>query len=1244
MRSRSISLLLLLCLPLLNAATPSRIRAAADSRQSKALSGSVRRLSGAESDQGVLDPSTPLSDITLIVKLSDQQQADLDNLVRDQQNPSSPQYQKWLTPEQFGDRFGLSSSDEAKITAWLASEGLQFDRTRSHNSLRIRGTAEQVSHALHTNLHKFRINGQNRFAATTEPSVPAAFADVIAGFAGLDDFPLESKAKYVSPNYNSGTSHFLTPEDFATIYNLSPLYSAGIDGTGQSIVVVGQSAISMTDIRAFRTRYNLPANDPKLLSYSSVDPGYTSSQIEGTLDVEWAGAIAPKAAINYIYGTSAFTAMLYAVQLNLSPVISISYGGCETDYSPLIYRAAVQQANAQGITILVASGDSGAASCNLNGEGPIAARGIAPQFPASMPEVTAVGGTQFVEGTGNYWARTNSPNLGSALSYIPEAVWNESSQAMGLASSGGGASKVFPQPAWQNGPGVPSDGARHVPDVSLSAATHDAYFINYSGVNGGVGGTSASAPAMAGIVALINHYQVSKGFQRTPGLGNINPQLYRLAKSAPAVFHDIIDGDNMVPCLQASPDCLTGSFGYKAAAGYDMATGLGSVDGNALVTQWNSATAPVTVTLVADPGPRTLNDSIQLTATVAAAGGGSPTGSVSFMLAIGTTSLPVGNVPVTNGKATLSVPLYIAGGTGTYTMTAQYSGDESYSAGGAALRVTISSVPSGSAAVIIPTQVVNVWPGSPDAQGYAWNTTLSLREVGGVPAMLTEFKIDGETQDLAKYFPSPNIPANGTLSSVVVFRNLNAPVTRTFAYSGIDGTGKAWSRQIQVTFLSRPSYSYFTLSATPLVAVQNPSADPSCQWSTQLNLDDQDGNDVNLITSMYLGNGYYGPGANVSNRIQRIFGSSRLAPYGGLQGTLCFDSATPGDTTQVLVNMLDGQFQEVSIGFAGPAAKPMKLTAAPASLSMAAAAGKTAEATLDINLTDTTQSWSISVFPANRTTAWLKPSALSGTGNGKITLTADGTGFAPGVYRANLAIQSASAVPQVTNVPIMFVLGGSSTTSINGGILYGSTIGTGSPGTLFNITGSNLANDTQSAAKVPLEYSLAGVTATVNGQPAPVLSTSPDVVTIQIPYEVGAGPAVVGIHNNGEIAGYQFQMAPAAPGIFSEADGMALGHPAAAPGGYVTLYVSGIGDITPALLTGYASSSTSVTLLPKPVLPLSVTVGGVPAFIQFAGLPRGVVGLGQINVLLPGDTPSGTQPVVVTVNGVASPPVNITVQ
>ncbi len=430
------------------------------------------------------------------------------------------------------------------------------------------------------------------------------------------------------------------------------------------ITIVGQSDVLLSDLQAFKKRYNLPANDPKMINYNGIDPGFNGAQLEGNLDLEWASALAPKASIYYVYGASAITAMISAVNANYAPIISISYGGCEIDFAQSAYRSVAQQGNAQGITLLAASGDSGAAGCDAQGVYPFAEGGETVDFPAVMPEVTAVGGTQFVEGTGTYWAATNSPTLGSAMSYIPEAAWNESGTS-GLLSGGGGASLLYSKPAWQNGPGVPADNVRHVPDVALSAAGHDAYEVTYSGSNVGVSGTSCSAPSMAGIIALLNQFQLKNGYQSAPGLGNINPQLYRLAQASPSIFHDTIMGNNIVPCGQGSPNCSAGSFGYQAGANYDMATGLGSVDANNFVGLWNTVTKAVAVTpFLTSAAKPTLNDTVQLTASVAAAGGtGTPTGTVSFSestLALGSAKLAA------DGTATITVPAYLIG-TGTYS-------------------------------------------------------------------------------------------------------------------------------------------------------------------------------------------------------------------------------------------------------------------------------------------------------------------------------------------------------------------------------------------------------------------------------------------------------------------------------------------------------------------------------------------------------------------------------------------------
>ena len=433
------------------------------------------------------------------------------------------------------------------------------------------------------------------------------------GVLGLDDFhpkaPRPRANGMVVPHANqmSATAHdtlpdgthVLAPDDIATIYDITRLYQAGLDGTRQSVVVVGQSNINPADIADFRAMFSLSANVPQvLLVPGTQDTGITQGELEADLDIEWVGAVARNATIIYVYSSNFLDAVKYAISQNLAHIISTSIDICEEHVSladEVSFRAQAQQANVQGITWVVSSGDAGAAACDA--ASPQATAGFAVYFPASIPEVTAVGGTEFADQSGNYWSTSNSPTYASALSYIPEIAWNDSGPN-GLAASGGGFSVVYPQPHWQVGPGVPNVNFRAVPDVALAAsANHDGYYAFEAGAAGFHGGTSASAPVFAGILALLNQ------FEGPNGQGNVNPNLYALAQSTMDVFHDITTGNNMVPCEVGSPDCTTGSFGYDAGPGYDLVTGLGSVDAYNLVTEWNSGTPDSQVIPFCTPNP-----------------------------------------------------------------------------------------------------------------------------------------------------------------------------------------------------------------------------------------------------------------------------------------------------------------------------------------------------------------------------------------------------------------------------------------------------------------------------------------------------------------------------------------------------------------------------------------------------------------------------------------------------------------
>ena len=375
--------------------------------------------------------------MTLELEPSAAQKADLERLLVEQQNPGSPNYHHWLTPEQYADRFGASTQDANRIAAWLQSQGLTVHAiSRGRSWIAFGGTAAQLEAAFQTELHEYIVDGEVHIANATEPSVPAALGGIVKGIRGLNDFRPKPAARTLrkpatsegaKPAYTSSSgSHYLSPNDFSTIYNVNPLYSAGIDGTGQALVIAGQTRINLSDIQQFRSEYGLPAQDPQIVFVpGSRDPGLSSDDLpEADLDLEWSGAVARNATIVYVYAWDVMAAVQYAIDQNLAPVISVSYGFCEPEqpssYAALL-RASAMQANAQGITWFAASGDNGAADC-----GDTLHPGLAVDMPASIPEVTGVGGTEFQEGTGQYWRGTNDATSASALSYIPEIAWNDS--------------------------------------------------------------------------------------------------------------------------------------------------------------------------------------------------------------------------------------------------------------------------------------------------------------------------------------------------------------------------------------------------------------------------------------------------------------------------------------------------------------------------------------------------------------------------------------------------------------------------------------------------------------------------------------------------------------------------------------------------------------------------------------------------------------------------------------------------
>ncbi len=551
----------------------------------------IHRGVNAANDLGPVDAGFRLEGMTLFLQPSPEQRAALEQLLEDQQNPLSPEYHRWITPTEFAERFGIASGDIAKITAWIEAQGMTVHRvSNSRTWIVFKGTAAQASTAFHTTIHRYRVDNETHYSNTAPPAFPAALAPLVMGMDGLDDFRDDARHPQ---NTTSAGVHALVPDDWATIYNVMPLYQMGIDGTGQKIAISGSTdfdATALADVATFRSTYNLPPNVPKVVLDTDYPDNGVPASGEAHLDIEWSGAVARNATIIYVHADQFVHAVQFVIDNNLAPVVSMSANnGCEqqTTLNTGFYRLLAQQGNAQGITWVNSGTDAGPAGCDSNGA-TIAANGLGVRFPSSIPEVTAVGGTEFNDASGTYWNSTNNANGASAISYIPEMVWNDSAALGGLLwAGGGGTSVLFSKPSWQNAPGVPNDGARDLPDVSFTASfSHDGYKVYNGGSFVNSGGTSASAPTFAGLVVLLNQYL------KTPGVGNVNPGLYRMARTNPSVFHDITVGNNIVPCRTGTPNCTSGlsggSFGFSAGPGYDLASGLGSLDATQFVTQWNN--------------------------------------------------------------------------------------------------------------------------------------------------------------------------------------------------------------------------------------------------------------------------------------------------------------------------------------------------------------------------------------------------------------------------------------------------------------------------------------------------------------------------------------------------------------------------------------------------------------------------------------------------------------------------------
>lgn len=779
---------------------PNRIVQTIDNNARVTLHGYVHPLANPANDRGPAPDSMPLDRMHLVLKRSDSQEAALQELIAGMHTPGDPSYHRWLTPDAFGKQFGPSDQDIATVQSWLASQGFQVTGVKpGRQVIEFTGNVAQVRSAFHTQIHQYMVNGSTHFAAATDPQIPAAIAPVVSGFVSLNNFRPKKhthvlgQATYdpkthlaTSPTWTYGSTqnpyYVITPGDFGVEYDLpnaalNPGYSGTTyDGTGESVAIINESNINVDLVNQFRAMFlpsTYPANpptvvidgnDPGIDGVNNPDgPNYASD--ETYIDVEWAGAVAPKANIDLVIAADTnleaglFLAMERAIYGNIAPIMSISFGACESSLGStnLYLDQLMEQAAAQGITVMVSSGDGGPAGCDDFNASEYALHGVAVSGYASTPWNVAVGGTDFYYSdyaTGGasrstFWNNTVTQTPQASIQkYIQEKPWNDSQYGLNsrdyhaltgsttIAGGSGGVSSAgvcsggygstgacsgtqtgYPKPSWQKGTAVPSDGVRDLPDVSLFAADGLNYsFYPFCYADGdcqttsnpmqisGAGGTSFAAPAFAGIMALVD--------QKYGPQGQADFVLYPLKTQYPAAFHDVTVGTIAVPCnisnvasgqtiyppancmavsnpLSASDGTVEGESAvgnvpaYNAAAGYSLATGLGSVDAAVMVADWGNVhftTSSVTLT----PSSTSFTHGTAVTVNGTVTGTGTVGGNVALMTDSAETGQQSANLGQVLAGSASTFPVG-AGGTysgslsdlpgGTYDIWGHYSGD-----------------------------------------------------------------------------------------------------------------------------------------------------------------------------------------------------------------------------------------------------------------------------------------------------------------------------------------------------------------------------------------------------------------------------------------------------------------------------------------------------------------------------------------------------------------------------------------
>ena len=870
------------------------------------LHGNTRPEAHGKNDRGPVADTLRMEHMLLQLRRPSELESVLKQFIDDLHNPDSINYHQWMTAQDFGNKFGPAKQDLNAAVSWLESHGFKINVVYpSGMVIDFSGTAAQVHNAFQTEIHNFVINGKKHIGNIADPQIPLALASLVSGVVSLHDFKPRSmhrlrkpENQFTFPGSFGGSNYALVPADLATIYNLKPLFSAGYSGQGQTIALIENTDVfSASDWTTFRSTFGLSGYTS---SFTTLHPSPASgsnncrapgvvppNDAEAILDTEWASAAAPSA--NILLASCADTNTTFGGMIAIQnlinsptppPILSVSYGECETvngAANNAAYNAAYQQAVAEGISVFVAAGDSGAAGCDNSATNAI--HGVVANALASTPYNVAVGGTDFSDtfaGTNSqYWNQSNTTDFGSANSYIPEIPWNNScagslvSQyfghsitygpgslcndpflgsllqstaggggapsrcATGVPASGnvvGGTCQGWAKPSWQTVLGNPNDGVRDTPDVSLFAADglwgHFYVFCWSDTAQGGAacsgtpdnwsgaGGTSFSAPILAGIQALVNQATSSRQ-------GNPNPVYYQMASSqygsrgdnscnssngstvsSACTFYDVTLGDIDVNCT--GPDCYLGGGAvgvlstsssvfapaYGTTVGWDFSTGLGTINATNLVNNWPGAVPAPYFTLLSSPGSVTMTQGTSGTSTITI----TPQNGFNGNVSLSTSGLPSGvtasfSPNPTTGASTLTLAASSTASTGTSTVT--ISGTSGALKNSSTISLTVNPIPT-------PDFTLSSSPASLTiTQGTSGTSTITVTPQNGFNGSVSLSASGLPSGVTASFSPNPT-----TGASTLTLNASAAALTGTFTVT-ITGTSGSLTHTTSISLTVR---------------------------------------------------------------------------------------------------------------------------------------------------------------------------------------------------------------------------------------------------------------------------------------------------------------------------------------------------------------------------------------------------------------------------------------------------------